>query len=53
MVFPTLIIRTNLFPILGMLGGIFHLHSNLNRTFGKQTVPVSGDPRFAVSGLGM
>ena len=57
MAFPTLIIRTNLFPFLGMLGSIFHLHSNLNRTFGKQAVSVSGDPdqmpRFAASDLGL
>ena len=40
-----------------MLGSIFHLHSNLNRTFGEQTVSVSGDPdqmpRFAASDLGL
>ena len=57
MVFPTLLIWTNLFPFLGLQGGIFHLHSNLNRTAGKQTVPVSGDPdqmpRFAASDLGL
>ena len=38
-----------------MLGSNFHLHSNLNRTFGKQTVSVSGDPdqmpRFVASDL--
>ena len=57
MVFPTRIIRANLFPFKGMLGSIFITHSNLNRTFGKQTVSVSGDPdqmpRFATSDLGM
>ena len=35
----------------------FHLHSILKRAFGKQTVPVSGDPdrmpRFAASDLGL
>ena len=40
-----------------MLGSIFHLHSNLNITFGKRTVSVSGDPdqmpRFATSNLGL
>ena len=40
-----------------MLGSIFHLLSNLNRTFGKRTVSVSGDPdqmpRFAGSDLGL
>ena len=40
-----------------MLGSIFHLHSNLNRTFDKQTVSVSVDPdqmpRFAASDLAL
>ena len=40
-----------------MLGSIFHLHSNLNRTFDKQTVSVSGDPNqmphFAASDLAL
>ena len=40
-----------------MLGGIFHLHSILIRVFGKQTVPVSGDPdqmpHFTASDLGL
>ena len=57
MVFPTLIIRTNLFPFKVMLGNIFYLHSNLDRTFDKQTVSVSGDPdqmpRFAASDLAL
>ena len=38
-----------------MLGSIVYLHSYLNRTFGKQTVSVSGDPdqmpRFVASDL--
>ena len=40
-----------------MLGSIFHLHSNLDRTFDKQTVSVSGDPDqmpyFAASDLAL
>ena len=40
-----------------MLGSIFHLHSNSNRTFDKQTVSVSVDPdqmpRFAASDLAL
>ena len=40
-----------------MLGCIFYLHSNLDRTFGKQTVSVSGGPdqmpRFSASDLGL
>ena len=38
MEFPILIKWTSLFPFWGLLGGIFHLYSNLNRTFCKQTV---------------
>ena len=38
-----------------MLGSFVYLHSYLNRTFGKQTVSVNGDPdhmlRFAASDL--
>ena len=40
-----------------MLGRIFHFHSNLDRTFDKQTVSVSGDPdqmpHFAASDLAL
>ena len=40
-----------------MLGSIFHLQSNLNRTFDKQTVSVSRDPEqmpgFAASDLAL
>ena len=53
--FPTLISRTAPFPILGVLGGIFHFYSNFDRTFCKQTC--SGDtdqtPHSAVSDLGL
>ena len=35
---PTLISRTSPFPILGVLGVIFHIYSNSNRTFCEQTV---------------
>ena len=35
---PISIDRTSLFQMLGVLGGIFHFYSNLNRTFCKQTV---------------
>ena len=35
---PTLNGRTSPFPILGMLGGIYHFFPNFNRTFGKKTV---------------
>ena len=45
--FPISIGRTSLFQILGVLGGIFHLYSNSNRTFCKQTVET------AASGLGL
>ena len=36
--FPISIGRTSLFPILDVLGGIFLLYSNSNRTFREQTV---------------
>ena len=36
--FPISISRTSLLQILGVLGGIFHLISNFNRKFCKQTV---------------
>ena len=35
---PTYISWMSPFPILGMLGGIFHSLSNFNRTFCKQIV---------------
>ena len=35
---PIFINWTSPFPILGLLGGIFHFYSNFNRTFCKQTV---------------
>ena len=38
MYFPILINWTSPFPILGLLGGIFHFHSNFKRNFCKQTV---------------
>ena len=36
--FPISIGRTRLFQTLGVLGGIFHVYSNSNRTFCGQTV---------------
>ena len=36
--FPTVINWTSLFPLYGLLGGIFKFYSNSNRTFSKQTV---------------
>ena len=36
--FPILINWTSLFPILGLLGGIFHFYSSFKRSFCKQTV---------------
>ena len=33
MYFHTLIIRTSRFPFLGLLDGIFHFYSNLNRVY--------------------
>ena len=52
--FPISISRTSLFQILGVLGGIFHFYSNLNRTFCKQTVVVSNQmPCSAASDLGL
>ena len=55
--FPALISRTSQFPILGVLGGIFHCYSNFNRTFCKQTVetlirPHRMTPYSAASDLG-
>ena len=38
MEFPTPIIRTSPFPVLGVSGGIFHFYSNFNRLFCKQIV---------------
>ena len=38
MYFPILINWTSPFPILGLLGGIFHFYSNFKRHFCKQTV---------------
>ena len=38
--FPFLISRTRPYPILGVLGVIFHFYSNSNRTFCEQTVEV-------------
>ena len=38
MEFPTVINWTCKFPFLGLLGGIFHCYSNLDRTIYKQTV---------------
>ena len=34
---PTVIYLSNPFPFLGLLGGIFHLYSNFERNFSKQT----------------
>ena len=36
--FSHLIYWTSLFPILGLLGGVFHSYSNFERKFCKQTV---------------
>ena len=36
----TIISWTSLFPILGVLGGIFHIFPNFDRTFCKQTVKI-------------
>ena len=36
--FPILINWTSPFPILGLLGGIFHFYSNFERDFCKQTM---------------
>ena len=36
--FPIPINWTSSFPILGLLGSIFHFFANFNRTFSKQTV---------------
>ena len=38
MVFPPSINWTSQFPILGLLGGVFHFYSNFKRNFCKQTV---------------
>ena len=38
MEFPILIDWSSLFPVLGVLGGIFYFYSNFNRTFWKSTV---------------
>ena len=38
MEFPTVMNGTIPFPILGLLGGIFHFYSNFKRTFCKRTV---------------
>ena len=35
---PTVMKWTSPFPILGLLGGIFHFYSNFKRNFCKQTV---------------
>ena len=49
---PTFIKWNSPFLIEGMLGGIFHFHSNFNRTFWKQTVEtLIRQPRCAASGL--
>ena len=38
MYFPILINWTSLFPILGLMGSIFHFYSNFDRNICKQTV---------------
>ena len=38
MEFPTVINWRSPFPILGLLGGIFHFYSNFKRNFCKRTV---------------
>ena len=52
MYFPILINWTSPFPILGLLGGIFHFYSNFKRNF---LIANSGEPdqtpRFAASDL--
>ena len=38
MEFPSVMNLTSLFPILGLLGGIFHFYSNFKRNLSKQIV---------------
>ena len=52
MEFPTVINWNSPFLFLGMLGGIFHFNSNLNRTFYKQ-IHVVEALIAAASGLGL
>ena len=53
MAFPIFINWTSPFLILGLMGGVFNVYSNSNRTFCKQT----GDPdqmlHFEASDLGL
>ena len=53
MYFPILINWTSLFPILGLLGGIFHFFFNFKRNFCLQTVENLHDQtlRFVASDL--
>ena len=57
MEFPTDINWNSPYPILGLLGGIFHFYSEFDRTFCKQTVNNlirrRRTPRSAASGLFM
>ena len=55
MEFPILINWTSPFPFEGLLGGIFHFYSNLNRTFCEQKVHGDPDqaPHSAASDLGL
>ena len=51
MFFPVIINWTSPFPILGLLGDIFHFHSYLKRNFCKQTVENLIRRGFAASDL--
>ena len=44
---------TSSFPILGLLGGIFHFHSNLKRTFGANSGDPDQRPHYLASDLGL
>ena len=46
---PTLISRMNPMPILVMMGGIYFLFPNFNRTFCKQTEYPDLTPHYVVS----
>ena len=49
--FSIFINRMSPFPILGLFGDIFHIHSHFDRTFCKQTVETLIRHRILVSDL--
>ena len=51
MYFPFIINWTSPFPILGLLGEIFHLYSNSNNTSVSNSGEPDQTPRFAASDL--